>query len=100
MRLAFLNLRQHPARLTSEEAGWLLGFSADEIAVLGIKGLLKTLGKPGPLARKWYARVTVLAAAGDAAWLTKATETVAAHWRTKNHGTPVRKTRTAALSGR
>ena len=85
MRQDFLNLRLHPARLSPEEAGWLLGFSADEIAVLGVKGLLKTLGKPGPLARKWYARKVVMSAAENVIWMSKATETVAAHWRAKNN---------------
>jgi hypothetical protein len=98
MRLAFLNLRHHPARLTPEEAGWLLGFSADEIAVLGINGLLKPLGKPGPLARKWYAHVVVAAAGVDAAWMTKATETVAVHWRAKNLAAPSRKTKAPTLT--
>jgi hypothetical protein len=84
MRLAFLNLRHHPARLTPEEAGWLLGFSADEIAILGSKTLLKTLGKPSPLARKWYSLTVVTAAANDASWLNKATITVAEHWRIRN----------------
>jgi hypothetical protein len=42
----FLNLKNHSARVTAEEAGWILGFSAHEIPILMAEGLLKPLGHP------------------------------------------------------
>lgn len=42
----FLYLMMAPARLTVEEAAWLLGFSPHEIPILVAKGLLKPLGCP------------------------------------------------------
>ncbi len=73
-----------PARLTSEEAGWLLGFAPEELAILIAKGLLTPLGKPVQNARKWHASATILALANDQSWLNKATTSIADHWRTRN----------------
>lgn len=83
-RCLFLNLRRLPARLTAEEAGWLLGFAPEEIAILTSKGLLTPLGKPVQNARKWHASATILALANDQLWLNKATSTIASHWRNRN----------------
>jgi len=83
-RYHFLNLRRLPARLTAEEAGWLLGFAPEELAILTPKGLLTPLGKPVQNARKWHAATTILALANDQAWLNKATNMIALHWRARN----------------
>ena len=87
-RLAFLQLHRLPARLNAEEAGWVLGFSSEEISILTAKGLLKTLGTPTAKGRKWYASVSLIPLGGDITWLTKSSLHIAAHWRHKNAKAP------------
>jgi len=55
LRLQFLNLRNLPARLTSEEAAWFLGFAPHAVPVLVAAGLLKPLGQPARNAVKYFA---------------------------------------------
>jgi hypothetical protein len=42
----FLNLRNFPARLTGEQAAWLLGFEEHDISKLVLRKFLKPLGNP------------------------------------------------------
>ena len=51
-RWKLLSLRHLPARLNAEEAGWLLGFTKEEITILMAKKLLKPLGNPSVLREK------------------------------------------------
>ncbi len=62
----------------------VLGFQEHDIPVLIGKSLLEPLGKPAENARKYFALVNILERAGDAAWLGKATRTLAQHWQDKN----------------
>ena len=76
--------KSHPARLTMEETGWALGFSAHEIPVLISRGLLKPLGHPVPNTMKWFAAVSVEELRQDVKWLSRATDAMMEYWRGKN----------------
>jgi len=83
-REKFLNRKSHPARLTMEETGWALGFSAHEIPVLISRGLIKPLGHPVPNTMKWFAAVSVEELRQDVKWLSRATDAMMEYWRGKN----------------
>jgi len=87
-RWKLLSLRHLPARLNAEEAGWLLGFTKEEVTILVAKKLLKPLGNPAINGRKSFAVSEVRRLADTPAWLDKATKTVIQYWRIRNHGKP------------
>ena len=55
-----LSLRHLPARLNAEEAGWLLGFTMEEITILVAKKILKPLGNPSINGRKSFSAAGIL----------------------------------------
>jgi hypothetical protein len=73
-RLQFLNLRHLPARLTAEEAGWLLGYPEHQIPILVSAGLLKPLGQPAPNAFKYFATATLCEPNQDVDWQSRASK--------------------------
>lgn len=73
-----------PARLDSQETAWLLGFSAHDVPILVAAGLLKPLGHPLPNAVKYFASTTLAELRADTKWLSRATDAITRHWRTKN----------------
>lgn len=75
-----------PARLTIEQAAWLLGFHEHDISVLVSAGLLKPLGHPPASGSKYFAAVELEALRADVRWLAKASDAVVNYWRTKNAG--------------
>lgn len=77
-------LGQLPARLTAEQVAWVLNCQAHDIPVLVAARLLKPLGNPQPNSVKYFAALEVLEQARDRAWLAKATNALAEHWREKN----------------
>jgi hypothetical protein len=79
-----LHSRRLPARLTTAQAGQLLGFLEHEMGVLMRVKLLKPLGNPSANARKYFSTVEVLALTNDSNWLDKATKAVARAWQHKN----------------
>jgi len=83
-RLQFLNLRNLPARVTSEEAAWLLGIEPHCIPILTAAGLLKPLGQPAPNAVKYFATVTICELKQDAGWLFRVSKEIMQYWKTKN----------------
>ena len=83
-RWQLLNMRHLPGRLVYEEAGWLLGFSVDEISVLVNKKMLSTLGNPPQQARKYIATAEVMGRKQDEEWLDKASRMTRLHWASKN----------------
>ena len=93
---SILNLAHWPARLTSEEAGWVLGFASHDIPILVKARLLKPLGSPTPNAPKYFSSVYVEGLAKDMGWLNKATKKVSEHWKSKNVKPSVKMTLTAA----
>jgi hypothetical protein len=57
--------------------------SESDIPILIAAGLLKPLGKPGPNAPKFFARVEIERCAHDIDWLNQATRCVAQYWKRK-----------------
>jgi hypothetical protein len=80
----FLNLKSPPARLTTEETAWFLGFSPHEIPVLMAGGCLKPLGHPPRNGPKFFATAELEDRRRDAKWLAKASDAIVAHWQNKN----------------
>jgi hypothetical protein len=83
-------LGQLPARLTAEQAGWVLNCQPHDIPALINARLLKPLGNPSQNAAKYFCTADVLETAKDRTWLVKATNTISQHWqhqnaRKKNH---------------
>jgi hypothetical protein len=73
-------LGQLPARLTAEQAAWVLNCQAHDMPVLVAARVLKPLGSPQPNS----ATGEVLELSKDRTWLTKLTNTVGQHWKEKN----------------
>jgi hypothetical protein len=81
----FLSLSgQLPARLTVEQAGWVLGCQSHDVPILVSTRLLKPLGNPPPNGIKFFATADVLELGKDRSWLAKITNTINQHWRKKN----------------
>ena len=77
-------LGQLPARLTAEQAAWILNCQAHDVPVLVVARLLKPLGSPLPNSVKYFATMELLELAKDRTWLAKATNAVGQHWKQKN----------------
>jgi hypothetical protein len=75
---------QAPARLTVEQAAWVLGCQPHDVRVLVSYRLLKPLGNPPQNAIKFFSTVEVLELVKDRSWLAKMTNTICQHWRKKN----------------
>jgi hypothetical protein len=80
-REKFLNLRQLPARLNTEETAWYLGFGTKEIPHLTKARLLKPLGNPSRCATKFFATVRLRRLRDDEPWLNRACATIFANSR-------------------
>ena len=77
-------LGQLPARLTAEEASWVLNCQPHDVPVLVAAKLLKPLGNPPPNGIKFFATVDLLEAKNDRHWLARMSTTIYAHWHKKN----------------
>jgi len=75
---------QLPARLTAEQAGWVLNCQPHDIPALVNARLLKPLGNPSQNSTKYFATADVLEITKDRAWLVKVTNTICQHWRRQN----------------
>ena len=80
----FLSLTTTPARLSPEEAGWLLKFSRLEIAILVSAGLLRPLGNPPANGQKYFATEVILPLRHDLKWMNRASDAIYRYWRDKN----------------
>jgi hypothetical protein len=81
----FLSLAgQMPARLTVEQAAWLLNCQPHDIPVLVAKRLLKPLGNPPANGTKYFSTLLLLEQTKDTTWLSKMTNAIHDYWRTKN----------------
>jgi len=77
-------LGQPPARLTAEQAAWILNCQQHDVPVLVTSRLLKPLGNPPPNGIKFFATSEVLELAKDQKWLVKVTTAINGHWQKQN----------------
>jgi hypothetical protein len=81
----FLMLRgEWPARLTAEQAAWVLNCQAHDMPALISARLLKPLANPAPNAIKFFATADLLENMKDRNWLVRVTATINQHWQAKN----------------
>jgi len=80
----FLNLKNIPARLEMQEAGWYLGFAPHAIPILISAGLLKPLGRPAANGVKYFATATLAELREDTQWLARASDALTRYWQNKN----------------
>jgi hypothetical protein len=77
-------LNQLPARLTAEQAAWVLNCQPHDMPILVGARLLKPLGNPPPNGIKFFAASELLELVKDRAWLVKVTNAVNQHWHKQN----------------
>jgi len=75
---------QLPARLTAEQAAWVLNCQPHDIPPLIAARLIKPLGNPPGNAAKFFATADLLEAAKDRQWLARMSVTIYRHWHSKN----------------
>jgi len=83
-KFQFLSLLHLPGRFSVQEAGWYLGFSADDIPRLTKARLLKPVGKPGPKATKIYSLARLRRLRESDPWMNKASDTMYKFWQNRN----------------
>jgi len=77
-------LGQPPARLTAEQAAWVLNCQTHDVPILVVARLLKPLGNPQKNGIKFFATSELLELVKDKAWLVKVTNAVNQHWHKQN----------------
>jgi hypothetical protein len=77
-------LGQLPARLTAEQAAWVLNCQPHDVPILVAAKLLKPLGNPPANGIKFFSTADVLEMSRDRSWLVKLTNAVNQHWQKKN----------------
>ena len=77
-------LGQLPARLTTEQAAWVLGCQPHDVPILVAMRLLKPLGNPPANGIKFFATVELLELVKDRTWLAKMTHSISQHWQKRN----------------
>jgi hypothetical protein len=77
-------LGRPPARLTAEQAAWVLNCQPHDVPILVAARLLKPLGNPPPNSVKYFAASELLELAEDRAWLAKVTNALNQYWQKKN----------------
>ena len=81
----FLTLLGHlPARLTAEQAAWVLNCGPHDIPALMAARLLKPLGNPPANGIKYFATADLLEQIKDRNWLVRVSATICQHWQKKN----------------
>jgi hypothetical protein len=77
-------LGQLPARLTAEQAAWLLNCQPHDIPALIAAKLLKPLANPAANSIKFFATADLLEQIKDRNWLVRVTGAINQHWHVKN----------------
>ena len=77
-------LGQLPARLTAEQAAWLLNCQPHDIPALVAAKLIKPLGNPPQNGIKFFATVDLLETCKDRHWLARMSATIYQYWQKKN----------------
>jgi hypothetical protein len=83
-QIQFLNLRRLPARLSVQQAAWVIGVRPHSIQILVSYRLLKPIGTPARNEAKFFATAYVLRLAEDYGWQDLSTATLQEHWKVKN----------------
>ena len=68
----FLNLRTKPLILDAEKAGWLYGWSREDVLLLCRLGHMPALANPPPGAQRYFSTKHLLSLSDDEKWLRKA----------------------------
>jgi hypothetical protein len=77
-------LGQLPARLTAEQAAWVLNCQPHDMPVLVAARLLKPLGNPAANSIKFFATADILEQVKDRNWLVRVSSTIYQHWQKQN----------------
>ena len=77
-------LGQLPARLTAEQAAWVLNCQPHDVPVLVGARLLKPLGNPPANGIKFFATADVRELTQDRNWLVRVTVAINQHWHKQN----------------
>jgi hypothetical protein len=77
-------LGQLPARLTAEQAAWVLNCQPHDIPALVAARLIKPLGNPPQNGTKFFATAELLESSKDRHWLARMSATIYQHWQKKN----------------
>jgi hypothetical protein len=77
-------LGQLPARLTAEQAAWVLNCQPHDVPILVAARLLKPLGNPPANSVKFFATLELLELVKDRTWLAKVTNALNLHWQKRN----------------
>ena len=77
-------LGQLPARLTAEQAAWVLNCQPHDIPALVAARLLKPLGNPPANGIKYFATADLLEQIKDRNWLVRVSAAIYQHWQKKN----------------
>ena len=83
-QIQFLNLRRLPARLSVQQAAWVLGVKPHSIQILVSYRLLKPIGTPARNETKFFGTAYVLRLVEDYGWQDLSTATLQEHWKVKN----------------
>jgi hypothetical protein len=83
-RVRFLNLRRLPARLSVQQAAWVVGVRPHSIQILVSYRLLKPIGTPARNEAKFFATAYVLRLAEDNGWQDLSTAILQEYWKLKN----------------
>ena len=79
-------LNRLPARLTAEQAAWVLNCQPHDVPVLVAAKLLKPLGNPPANGIKFFCTAELIEASQDRHWLVRMSATIYQHWHKKNAG--------------
>ena len=77
-------LGQLPARLTAEQAAWVLNCQPHDVPALVAAKLLKPLGSPPQNGVKFFATADLLENMKDRQWLVRVSATIYQHWHRQN----------------
>jgi len=75
---------QLPARLSAEQAAWVLNCQPHDIPPLIAARLLKPLASPAANSIKFFATADLLEQIKDRNWLIRVTNAIYQHWHKKN----------------
>jgi hypothetical protein len=76
----FLNLKTFPARLTSDQAAWVIGCQPHNIPALVAAKQLKPLGNAPANAVKYFCTAEVMELCKDRNWLARVTTAIQNNW--------------------